>query len=141
MLIILGQLLIYRMMLISAQSSDAPQFCDDCTYGCCNVYGYCAASTSSCYCRTSSCRNQCCVNEQCGNNSECSTSSTLAIIIVLISIFSMCVFCFALCLCLTRMKRKNVLRNRVRNEERDSSNDREAEAMQQLDSGTQNKTR
>ena len=92
------------------------QVCDDCTYGCCNIYGSCAASSSTCYCKTSTCLNKCCVDERCGSDNECSTSSTLAIVIVLISIFGACVLCFTFCLCLTRIKRRNLIRNRIRND-------------------------
>ena len=93
------------------------QICDDCSYGCCNAFGVCAQYIASCYCRTSTCKHQCCVDEHCGSESECATSSTLAVIIVLISIFGICVLCFTACLCLTRLKRRNAGRNRVRNEE------------------------
>ena len=122
----IGSVIVFSFLMIGG---GATAQCDDCAYSCCNVYGNCAASSAVCYCKPSTCRNQCCVDERCGSDTECSTSSTLAIIIVLISIFSMCVFCFAVCLCLTRMRRKNTLRNRIRNDDRGEGGSGDVMAM------------
>lgn len=89
--------------------------CDTCIFTCCDIYGNCATNPSFCYCKTTTCSNKCCVNEHCGTEDECSNTSTLAVIIVLITIFAICLFCFTVCLCMSRIKEKNIVRNRIRN--------------------------